>query len=39
MELAQAFCSSQILEVLDRFSRAIPGLDSPIDAVNKEIKI
>jgi hypothetical protein len=39
MELAQAFCASQIFKVCDRFVRAMSGLDSHVDAVNKEIKI
>ena len=39
MELAQAFCVSQILKVHDCFTRAMSGFDSCINAVNKEIKV
>jgi hypothetical protein len=39
MELAQAFCASQILKVCDCFTRAMSGLDSRGNAVNKEVKI
>jgi hypothetical protein len=39
MELAQAFCASQIFKVRDRFARAMSRLDSCIDAINKEMEI
>jgi hypothetical protein len=39
VKLAQAFCASQILKVCDRIIGAMSGLDSCVDAVNKEIKI
>jgi hypothetical protein len=39
VKLAQAFRASQVLEVCDRIIGAMFGLDSCVDAVNKEKKI
>jgi len=39
MELAQAFCAFQILKVRDCFIRAMSGINSRGNAVNKEVKI